>query len=121
MSVQALQAAGARGACDPARQLGPEPPLLLVRSFEAVTQRRICLDGLRPTLDAAGRLQSRDRCDEMWAGDVEGRREGRAGRIARPLLGNRRPALGTADGYAPEGSRRATELLRDNGFILHAA
>jgi hypothetical protein len=57
----------------------------------------------------------------MWAGDVEGRREGRAGRIARPLLRHCRPAVGTADGYAPEGARRATELLRDNGFILHVA
>ena len=95
--------------------------LILVRAFEACAQRGIILDGARPALDAAACLQSGDRRDEVRARQVVGGRERRAGSVARPLFCHGRPAVRTADGYAPESARRTTELSRNDGLILHAA
>jgi len=80
--VKALQAAGARRPGDPARELWPQLALLLVRAFKALAKLRVLLDGARPALDAAVRLEPRDRRDELRAGRVVRGREGRA--VGRP-------------------------------------
>src|SRR3954451_12529317 len=121
VGVQAFEAASTDRASDPSRQLRPQSPLLPGGSLEAGAQRRIRANGVRPALDAPGRLQAGNGRDEVWAGDVERGRKGRTGRVVRPLLGHGRPAVGTADDYAPERARRATELSRDDGLIVHAA
>ena len=119
--MEALQAATARRPPDSAGKLGPQLALVLVRAFEATAETRVIVDGARPALDASAGLQPRDRSDELRTREVVRGREWRTGGVARPLLGHGRPAEGAADGYAPEGARRATELSRNDGLILHAA
>src|SRR6266849_585907 len=78
--VQALERPRARlGATDSERELGTEPPLLLVRLLEARRELRILSRACTPPLDAPGCLEPRDRGDERRARQVEGRRE----RLAR--------------------------------------
>jgi len=121
MRVQAFQAAGAGRSSDAGGKLGAQLSLLVVPSLEALAERRIVSGGPRPALDAAVGLEPRDRRDQVRAGDVIRGRKRRTRRIAWPLLGDRRTAVGAADDYAPEGARRATELPRNDGLILHPA
>ena len=69
---------------------------------------------LAPALDAAGRLEARDRGDEVAAGQLVRRRERLAGRVVRRLLGDRRAAERAADGDAAERARRPAELPGDD-------
>src|SRR4051794_13494823 len=59
--VQALEPPGPRLAPDPAGKLGPEAPLLFVRGLQARAQLGVFLGEPAPALDAAGRLDPRDR------------------------------------------------------------
>src|SRR4029453_10350639 len=121
MGVQALEAAASRRAADPAGKFGAKRLLLGVCEVEAGTQLRALADGLRPALDAAFGLEPRDLGDQLWAGQVIGRRERRAVCVARPLLGDGREAVRAADDHAPKGARRTAELAGDDGLIVHAA
>ena len=58
---------------------------------EASCELRVVLGSARPSLDASGRLEPRDRGDERRAGDVELRRERVPVLVERRLLGHRRP------------------------------
>src|SRR6266545_4413159 len=117
--VEALEAAAPRGAADPDRQLGPQPPLLGARRLQAQLQITIVLGALGPALDPAGRLQARHRCDQMRAGQPERRRKRIAVLVVRRLLRHGRPAERTADSYATEGTRGTTQLTLDDGAIIH--
>ena len=119
--MEAFQAAGARRSSDPAGKLGPQLPLLIVPPLEALAESRILSSGPRPALDAALGLEPGNRRDQVLAGEVIRGRERCARRVAWPLLGDGRPTVGTTDDYAPEGARRATELSRNDGLILHPA
>ena len=120
--VQALERPCARlGATDSERELGPEPPLLLVRFLEARRELRILGRACAPTLDAPGRLEPRDRGDERRARQVEGRRERLARIVVGRLLGYRRTPMRAADGHAPECTGRAAQLELDEGAVVHAA
>ena len=72
---------------------------------------------LRPALDAAGRLEPRDRGDEVAARHVVRRRERLAVGVVRALLGDRRPAERAADGDAAERARLAADLSRDDRAV----
>ena len=78
MRVQALEAAGAAGAADaelerraavaadPALRELPAPgPLFVVGAVAALGQNGVVGRGARPALDAARRLEPRDRGDEV--------------------------------------------------------
>jgi hypothetical protein len=119
--VEALQAAAARRPADPAGELGSQLALFLVRTVEALLKRGVLLDGARPAFDPTACFQPRDRRHELRTGQVVRRRKRRPGSVTRPLLRHGRPTVGAADGYAPEGTWRATELSRNDGLILHAA
>src|ERR671922_211573 len=69
--------------------------------------------GAGPALDAARRLDPRDRGDEVGTGQPIRRRKGLARLVVGPLLGDGRPTVGAADGDAAEGSRAAAELPLD--------
>jgi hypothetical protein len=117
--VQALEAAAPRAAADPHRQLRPETLLLGIRCAQTRLQISFLLGACTPALDASGCLDARDRRHEMWARQPERGRKRIAVFIVRRLLGNRRAAEGTADGYAAERPRRATQLTLDDGAVIH--
>jgi hypothetical protein len=117
--VQTLEAAAPRAAADADGKLGAQPLLLGVRRPQAGCQISIVLRALGPALDAASRLDPRDRSNEMRARQPEGRRKWLAMLVERRLLGDRRAAEGAPNGYAAERTRRATQLTLDDGTIIH--
>src|SRR5437016_1301473 len=99
MGVQAFERARASGAADaevergavvaahvPRCERAPDAAGLLVGAGETVGQDRVGRGGRRPPLDAAGRLEPRDRGDKPAARDVVRRRERLALRVVRALL-----------------------------------
>jgi hypothetical protein len=117
--VEALEAAGARLAADPTRQLRPQAPLLFVRSLDACAELLVLHGQAAEALDSACRLEAGDRRDEVRAREPERRREGLAGIVERLLLGDGRPAVGTANGYAPERARLSAQLAPDDRKVIH--
>ena len=120
MGVQTLQAPGARRAADSAWQLGPKPALLLIAAGKARGELRILTCALGPTLHATAGLEAGDRSHEVRAGQIERGRERLAGRVGRPLLGDRRTAVGAADDDAPKRAGWPAELTCDDFLIVHA-
>lgn len=120
--MQALQAprAGAR-AGDSAGELRAQPLLLLVRTLETRTQLLVFRRRAAPALDSTRRLESGDGGDEVRAGEVEGGRERFAAVVERRLLRHRWLPVWTTDCDPFERARRAADLARDDGSIVHPA
>jgi hypothetical protein len=102
-----------------ARELTTEPPLLLGRAVEVVGELGVVVDGVAPTLHPARRLQPGHCSDELRARQVVRRREGIAGVVVRPLLGDDRRPVGAADRDAAECARGPTELSFNEGAVIH--
>jgi hypothetical protein len=77
-----------------------------MRTLEARSQSGILGGSAGPALNASGRFEPRHRCDELWAGEPEGRRERLTVVVERVLFRDRRTAEWTADDNAPEGPGR---------------
>jgi hypothetical protein len=91
------------------------------RPSEVLAQLRVGRDRRHPAFDTSGGLEARDGCYEVAAREVVRRREGLAVGAVRLLLGHGGQAPRTARDDAPEGSRLAPELPRDDGAIVHLA
>src|SRR5437764_2892583 len=128
--MQALQRPGAPGAADTEiergaavaaclarRELAADSALVFVRLRAACGELGVSLGRTRPALDAACRLEPRDRGDEVPARDVVRRRERLAPAVVRLLLRDRGPAERAADDDALERPRLAAELPGDEGSI----
>jgi hypothetical protein len=55
----------------------------------------------------------------MRARQPERRRERLAGIVERRLLGDGRPSVGAANGYAPERPRLSAQLALDDRAVIH--
>jgi hypothetical protein len=77
-----------------------------MRTREAGGKPGIVGGSAGPALDASGGFEPGHRCDELRAGEPEGRRERLAVVVERVLLGNRGMSERTADRNAPEGPGR---------------
>ena len=119
MRVQALEAAGAPGAADSDREVGPKRALLGVSAREARAQCGVGLCGRGPPFDAAARLHPCKRGNEMRAGQPELRRERRPFRVERRLLCDRGQAERAPHGDATERARRPAELALDDLAVIH--
>ena len=105
----------------PGRELPAEAPLLVGGALEVGGQLGIALELRAPALDAARRLQPRDRGHELRAGEVVRGRERVARVVVRRLLRDRGRAEGAARRYAKERARRAAELSLDERAVIHPA
>jgi len=86
--MQALEASASSGAADAAGQLGSKRPLVRLRVREAAAERGVVAGRGRPALDSPGRLEPRDRGDEVRARQpVRGRKRSSA-LVERTLLGD---------------------------------
>src|SRR5438128_9441134 len=105
--VQALEAAGARGAPDPDRQLWTDAQLLLLSGVQARRKIGVFAHGFRPTLDTTRCLEPRDRGDEVRTRQPVRRGERIAVLVERLLLGYRRTPerAGTPKRRNARGSR----------------
>src|SRR5262245_39287829 len=117
--MQAFEAAVARGAANPERQLGTKPSLLGGRIGKARRELAVGANAFAPALDSSGCLEPRDRCDEVRARQPERRRERGAVFVVGRLLGDGRAAERAANGYAAKGARPAAELTRDDRELIH--
>ena len=146
VGVQALERAAAAGAADAevergaavtaglaGRELAADDARLLVGGGEARRELGVVVRGRRPALDAARRLEPRDRSDEVAARDVVRRRErlavagrtgsarlrpgGRTGSARR--RGGTRAARGRSGGRRRRG-RRLRRRQRPRGAIMLA-
>ena len=80
--------------------------LLLGRARERRGERLVLRDRVAPPLDASGRLEPRERGDEVRAREVVRRRERLAVDVVRSLLGDRRQRR-TGSGRRRAGTRAA--------------
>jgi hypothetical protein len=95
------------------RELAPKHALFVVGSRATFGKSRIAVRRLRPTVDAACGLETRDRGDEVATRDVVRRRERLALGVVRELLGHCGAAERAAHDDAAEGARLASNLTSD--------
>ena len=106
-------------AADAEVELRPDLPLLGVGALEARTQLGIRRGCAAPALDAAVRLDPRDRRDEPGAGQVVRRREGLAGVGVGGLLGDGREPVRAANRDTAKRARRAAKLPGNDSGVVH--
>src|SRR3954451_5828399 len=105
--VQALEAAGfAPRAAEAEVELGPQATLFLVAELATAPQVRVASHRARPAFDAARRLESRHRRDEMPAGQPVGGRERLTLVVVGRLLGDGGSSERAAYDHPPERARR---------------
>ena len=95
--------------------------LLLGGAVEIGGELGVALHLLAPALDAARRLEPRDRRDELRAGEVVRRRKRVAGVVVRRLLGHRGRSEGAAGDYAEERAGPSAKLSLDERAVIHPA
>jgi len=103
---------------------GKRPPyrsLLGGRPFEIRTELGVLGDSRAPALDPTGGLETGDRGDEVWAGEVVRGGEGLATGVVGLLLRDGGRAERTAPRYAAKCAGRPAELTLDEGGIIHPA
>src|SRR3954469_22349742 len=132
MGVQALQPARVAGTtdaeverravvCSGLARSEPAAHLLLRErcGIEVRLKLRARRDARAPALDPTGRLEARDRGDEVRAGEVVGRRERLSVVVVRLLLGHRRKAIRAAGSDPAKRAGAPADLARDGVSILH--